>query len=163
LVNRVSWDYRIIAPSEAAGLAADPGYYVPRTPLGPYRAICDWITSRAGEWHQRDVDSFTVMIGEDGYVLLHLITVRQRTMLSGAYQQRKQIGDQSYDFVRRFMSSYVPADDEGVVEINVEGRGTGDITLVAQCAAWLNATVFDCQTSEMLTAEQWMRRTGDGT
>jgi hypothetical protein len=57
----------------------------------------------------------------------------------------------------------VPRDDEGVIEISLDGRGVGDVTLIAQCAAWLNATVFNCQTSEMLPAEQWMREIRDGT
>jgi hypothetical protein len=56
------------------------------------------------------------------------------------------------------MASYVPRDDEGVVEINVVGRGRGDITLIARCAAWLEAPVFDCQSGEILTPEQWMRQ-----
>jgi hypothetical protein len=82
-------------------------------------------------------------------------------MRSAAFQEGEQVGDRSYDFIRRVISSYVPGDDEGVIEIKVEGRGTGDITLLARCAAWLNATVFDCQTSQMLTPRQWMRPPGD--
>lgn len=154
----MGWEYRIIAPSEATNLAADPSFYIPRTTLGPYRAIRHWLTSRAGEWHQRDIDSFTITIGKEGYVLVNLVTSRQRFMHAEAFRQRELNGDPSYDFISRFMASYVPAENEGVVEVSIQGWGSGDVTLIAQCAVWLNATVFDCQTSEMLSAEQWMRR-----
>lgn len=155
----MSWDYRIIASSEANSVAADPGFYIPQATLGPYRAIRDWLTSRAGKWHPRDIDSFTVSIGKEGSVLVHLITYRQRLMHDEAYRQRELSGDPSYDFISRFMASYVPSDNEGVIEISIQGRGTtGDVTLIAECAVWLNAIVFDCQTSEMLPGEHWMQR-----
>jgi hypothetical protein len=141
----------------------NPGEYVPRTPLGKFRTIYDWITSRAEEWHPRDVDEFMVRIGQEGYVVLHLITMRWHEMISQAHREREGAADNSYHFIQQFMASYVPRDDEGVIEISLDGRGVGDVTLIAQCAAWLNATVFNCQTSEMLPAEQWMREIRDGT
>jgi hypothetical protein len=159
----MGWSYRIIASPEAAALMETPGEYIPRTPLGAFRSIHEWVTSRAREWHPRDVDQFTVTLGEDGYVVLHLVTMRWHDMMSNAFRETDRGTDKSYAVIHRMMASYVPRDDEEVIEINVDGHGTGDTTLIAQCAAWLNAAVFDCQSSVMLTPEQWMQRIRGGT
>src|SRR5690606_26293971 len=60
-----------------------------------------------------------------------------------------------------WFEAYVPRDDEGVVEIHVEGRGTGDISLIVDGALLLRGMVFDCQTSELLTPEQWIRQSAE--
>ena len=57
---------------------------------------------------------------------------------------------------REFKQSYVPAGDEPVVEISIEGRGMGDITLLAECASAFNGVIFDCQSSEILTPTDWL-------
>src|SRR5438045_2257927 len=147
----MSWDYRIIAPAEAGAVLANPGEHAPRTPIGTYRAVRDWITSHAAEWHPRDVDSVVVTLGPDGYAELHLTTAHhcetQAMFSAGGEPEDNALRDRW----REFKKSYVPSDDQSVVEISIEGRGSGDITLLAECAAAFNAVVFDCQSSEILT------------
>lgn len=154
----MSWDYRIIAPGEEESLLNDPGAYVPRTSLGGFREIMTWLKSRAPRWHDRDNHTFSIPIGPDGHVVITLITERQRKVDREALREWEQRREESLASMREHLAAYSPRDDEAVVEINVEGRGSGDITLIAQCAAWLNAVVLDCQTTEFLTPEQWLKR-----
>jgi hypothetical protein len=155
----MSWGLRIIAPAEAAPVLADPSAYVPQTALGPFRTVLDWITTRADRWNRRDVDTVTVTTGKDSYVVLHLATVRWHEMISEAHRQRELRGDTDGSFTHEFMSAYVPDDDEGVIEITVDGRGSGgDAGLLEELAEWLQATIFECQFGEMMTPQEWRRR-----
>ena len=127
-------DYRIIAPSEAVTLVEDPGGYVPHISLGTFRSIFDWITSRTKQWHARNSNEVVVQAGA-GYILFRLQS-------AGLMEGRSDDG---------------PRDDQTIVELWVSMRGQGDASLIAQCAAWLNAVILDCQTGKILTPDQRLR------
>lgn len=152
----MSWDYRFISPQDADAVAANPEYYLAKTSLGSFRAIYDWLTLRAKRWHPRGLCELVVDIGPEGYVVLHLATAREHAIYAAARQSCEPYSDQYSETVRRHMSSYVPEDRDAVVEIGLQGRGSGDLELIAQWAVWMNATVFDHQSSELLPAQKWL-------
>jgi hypothetical protein len=135
-------DYYILAPREGAqAAAAAGGARHPTTSLGSFRSIYDWITSHAPEWHPREPDGIAIPVGEDTYAVLHLSTERRfGPRLAG--------------------ESFVPRDDENIVEIyiHIRGEGPADYSLLAQLASHLKAVIFCGATSAVLSPQAWLQR-----
>src|SRR5437016_502315 len=114
----VSWNYRIVAPIEAGPLMENPAEYMPRTSLGTFRAIFEWITSRADKWHARGADGVSLPFGEEGSLLIELTTVRRGEELAEVFRRRERSRDKSYQCIDEWRASYAPRDDEAVTEVS---------------------------------------------
>jgi hypothetical protein len=134
-------DYYILAPGEAAQAVSLGGSRRPTTSLGSFRLIYDWIASHAPESIPRDSHGIGVRVGEDAYATLYLSTARRF-------------------FPRLAEESYLPGDDEGIVEIHIDIRGEGpaDYSLIANLAIWLKAVIFCGATSSVVSPQAWLQR-----
>ena len=132
----MSIDYRIIAPSEAADVLADPDHE-PRAPLGSLGDVRHWLTQRVANMTP-DHDRVSCHIGTGrGSAWVHFWTVE-------AYKSRRD--------------NYVPRDDYAVTTISFMAYGDFDFTVIGECAARFGGTIFDHQTSEMLAPEEFLHR-----
>jgi len=149
----MGWNYSIISPADAH----EPSPSRPPTAIGTFRSIRDWITAHAREWepYPGEPDRLTFPIGKNGYVSVQLVTARYRQMLAEAIREQERHGNDAF-MLRDYMRAYVPRDDEEVIEIGVDGRGTGNLQLLAHLAAWLGAVAVSSQSSQVLTPDEWL-------
>ena len=153
--------FRIISPSEAGPLQADPGEYIPRAPLGPFRPMMERLRSHAAVWHPQGSDEFVMELADGGgYARLRLITPRWYELIGDARRLETRGGPGSYDAVRRADDAYVPRDDEDVGEVLVNRSDYRDVAFIADCVAPApgSAVIFDCQLDEMVTPDEWRGR-----
>jgi hypothetical protein len=127
----MSVDYRIIAPSEAPAVSADPANRQPTAVLCPLRDLLDWIAARGAAVYSYEGHYSVVTAGGDGAKLC----IKSEAAGGGVTQ----------------VSFYVY-------------RENFDTPLIGDCAARFGGIVFDHQSSEMLTPDEFLRRCRrDGT
>ncbi|HEX4796829.1 MAG TPA: hypothetical protein VH370_23760 [Humisphaera sp.] len=129
-------DYRIIAPSEAPAALGNPDHE-PTEPLGSLAEVRDWLAHRVASFTP-DADGICYRIATgNGGGPVHLWT-------SEAYRQ--------------WRDKYIPRDDYAVTTISFMMYGDFDPTLIGDCAARFHGTIFDHQSSEMLSPEEFLGR-----
>jgi hypothetical protein len=121
----MSVDFRIVARSEAAAVAGDPGHYRPASVLCSLGDLLDFFAAKEARVDAyRSHYSIATSGGNDG------AEVRITREAGGGITQ---------------------------ISFNVYGEHF-DRTLIGECAARFGGIVFDHQSSEMLTADAFLRR-----
>ena len=133
----MSVDFRIIAPSEAAAVFDDPAYYEPTEPLGSLGEVRDWLSRRVASIHPNtDGVTYHIDIGNG----------------SG------QVSVRTAEAHGRPRDQCVPRDDHAVTTIFFMMYGDFDRAMIGECAARFHGTIFDHQSSEMLSPEEFLVR-----
>jgi hypothetical protein len=142
----MSYDYEIIASSDAQLILRD-GRYPRRTPLCRLDALRSWLRAN-GNFHEFGTFDYSIATHPYGSARLSLITLEYLAVH----------GSQSLDVdVDTWPWPYVPKDDDSVTSIDFQVYNTFDSTLIARCAEWLGATIFDHQTTQLFSSEEALR------
>ncbi len=135
----MSVDCTIISPSEAGALLTNPDHES-RTPLGTLGDVRRWLAQRV------------LNITPDGAHMLYNIAAGQG---SGPVYLHTLESAGREDI---FGDNYVARDDHAVTRMGFYMYRDFDFTVVGDCAARFRGTIFDHQTSELLSPEEFLSR-----
>lgn len=142
----MGWTYRFVAAAEIEALVASPGDYVPTTSLGTMAGIRGWLMSRPDFRNLRSGSEIVITLGGGCYAVIRL-----RSLAS---------------FTARAKGEAAVGDEEGVMELEITGRGGGEPSnvdpyngrVLADMASFVDAGILDCQSGDAMTSEQFRGR-----
>lgn len=136
----MSVDFRIIALSEAPAVLNNPRHQ-PTEPLGSLGEVRDWLARRvASLTPDADGVTYRIAIG-NGFGPVHLRTAEAHG---------------------RPRDEYVPHDDHAVTTISFMMYGDFDGAVIGECAARFHDTIFDHQSSEIVSPQEFLARLSRG-
>ena len=138
----MSVDNRIIATSEAKAVLANPDHE-PRTPLGSLGDVRRWLAQRV------------LNMTPDGAHMCYQIGTGQ----GGGPVYLHTLEGAGRDDIYR--DNYVARDDHAVTQIGFYMYHDFDFTVIGDCAARFGGTIFDHQSSVLLSPEEFLSRLRD--